>query len=136
MNKRRRAIYDKSGGLCWYCGITLPEKGWHADHFFPVVRDPYTKEIGIPEYNTDANLVPSCASCNNMKHSYEIEFFRKSIENFIASLNKYSTQYKIAKRYDLIEEKPKPVIFWYETHIPNFAETLKKRLHKGEGDVI
>lgn len=136
MNKKRRAIYDKSGGLCWYCGTVLPEKGWHADHFFPIRRNPHSKLPDIPEYDVEMNKVPACASCNNMKHAGSIELFRSSIENFIDSLNKYNTQYKIAKRYGLVEEKRQPVVFWYEKHIPGYAKILYKRLHKGEGDVV
>lgn len=136
MNKRRRAIYDKSGGLCWYCGTALPEKGWHADHFFPIRRNPNTKLPDLPAYDVEMNMVPACASCNNMKHAGSIELFRSNIEKFIDSLNKYSTQYKIAKRYGLIEEKPQPVVFWYEIHLPSYEKTLRKRLHKGEGDAI
>lgn len=120
MSKKRQAIYDKSGGKCWYCGCDLV-KGWHADHFEPVRRNPkWATDRGAvamlnPELNTEANKVPACASCNMMKSSLPIEHFRKQITQFINSLNEYSTQYKFAKRYGLITETSKPVVFWFET---------------------
>lgn len=61
------------------------------------------------------NQNPACASCNINKHSGSLEEFRQMIADFIKSLNRYSTQYKIAKRYGLISEIEKPVIFYFET---------------------
>ena len=29
----------KFGGKCAYCGSELPEKGWHADHVEPILRE-------------------------------------------------------------------------------------------------
>jgi hypothetical protein len=49
-----------------------------------------------------------------MKGSYDIEVFRRIVSEFITTLNKYNTQYKIAKRYGLIEEKSTEVVFWFE----------------------
>lgn len=60
------------------------------------------------------NQMPSCASCNINKHSGSLEDFRNLIENFITSLNRDSVQYKIAKRYGLIKEQVKPIIFYFE----------------------
>lgn len=49
INKKRQAIWDKSNGHCWYCGCQLGEKGWHADHFEPVVRNLVTGKPHFPE---------------------------------------------------------------------------------------
>lgn len=111
MNKSRKLIYDKSGGLCWYCGSEL-EKGWHADHFYPVVR--VEGRMLYPELDSIDNKVPSCPSCNMMKSSMPIESFRNTISEFISSLNSYTTQYKFAKKYRLITETKLPVKFWFE----------------------
>ncbi|WP_214797695.1 HNH endonuclease signature motif containing protein [Exiguobacterium sp. s5] len=115
MNKKRRAIYEKSNGHCWYCGCKLGDKGWHADHFEPIRRN-RDGTCCFPERDTEENKVPACASCNNMKGSYDLEVFRNIVKEFITTLNKYSTQYKIAKRYGLIEEKPREVVFWFESN--------------------
>ena len=37
--KQREELRLKFGGRCAYCGCQLPEKGWHADHIEPIVRD-------------------------------------------------------------------------------------------------
>lgn len=120
MSKKRQAIYDKSGGVCWYCGDPL-KKGWHADHFKAVRRnDKYSQdrfdcpEMEHPENDTEENKVPSCASCNIMKSQMSIEDFRSCISQFVESLNLYTNQYKFAKRYGLVVETNKPVKFWFE----------------------
>jgi len=45
-----------------------------------------------------------------------LEEFRKLIEGFMSYLNNKNTQYKIAKRYNLIKENIKPIIFYFETY--------------------
>ena len=120
MNKKRQAIYDKSGGKCWYCGDDLV-KGWHADHFEPVRRNPKwaiekfgSESMLNPELNTEENKVPACSSCNILKSSLGIEHFRQRIAQFVESLNLYTNQYKFAKRYGLVIETSGPVVFWFE----------------------
>lgn len=116
MNKKRKAIWDKSNGHCWYCGCELGEKGWHADHFEPIKRKWWLSENACehPERDTEENKVPACASCNMMKSSMPLESFRNVIEGFIKSLNRDSTQYKFAKKYGLIKETEASVTFWFE----------------------
>ena len=123
LTKRRRAIWDKSGGRCWYCGCPLSEKGWHADHVEPIERKLQyqfgkglftTDECRRPDRDTEGNLVPTCASCNIQKGSLSVEEFRYKLEHFIVSLNRDHTQYAVAKRYGLIEETGNHVTFWFE----------------------
>ena len=111
LSKNRQAIYDKSGGKCWYCGCVL-SKGWHSDHFYPVVR--VGKSMLFPDLDTPANKVPSCPQCNMMKSSMNIECFRSVVAGFIGSLNQYTTQYKFAKKYGLVIETTTDVKFWFE----------------------
>lgn len=127
ISKKRKAIFDKSGGKCWYCGCEL-QKGWHADHFYPIRRndvswmsDEAKAALNVnpcehPEHDTEENKVPACASCNMMKSSMGIEDFRQVVSGFINSLNEYSTQYKFARRYGLVVEVVKPVVFWFESN--------------------
>jgi hypothetical protein len=68
-----------------------------------------------PERFAVENQNPACASCNINKHSMSLEDFRKLIAGFMKHLNEISTQYKIAKRYGLVEEVTKPVVFYFET---------------------
>lgn len=127
-SKQRQAIWDKSGGHCWYCGGKLPEKGWHVDHLEPIVRKLQyqrgkglvtTNEYRRPDRERDDNKVPACASCNLQKHTLSVEEFRQMIAQMVHSLNRYHTIYGVAKRYDLIEETGNPVVFWFEKGDPS-----------------
>lgn len=64
-------------------------------------------------FNLD-NQMPACASCNINKHSSSLEDFRSLIQGFMKHLNEVSTQYKIAKRYGLVTEDIKPIVFYFE----------------------
>lgn len=117
--KLREQVFNKFNGKCAYCGCELPKKGWHIDHLLPVVRCPRTGKKLYPERDEISNMMPSCQSCNINKHSDSIENFRALIYGFINSLNKYSTQYKIAKRYGLIKENNIDIKFYFETTTTN-----------------
>lgn len=132
----RQKVFDKYGGRCAYCGCELT-KSWHVDHLLPVKRKKKVVEgcyietlsgkhtwiprhfindgYDFPERDVIENKVPACGSCNIQKHSQSVEVFREQIASFITSLNKYHTIYKFAKRYGLVEETGKPVIFYFET---------------------
>lgn len=116
----RQKIFDKYDGRCAYCGCEL-QKGWHVDEIEPIRRNwkyvdhkkVFTDCLHPERLNID-NQNPSCASCNINKHSMSLEDFRNSIAGYMKHLNEISTQYKIAKRYGLIEETGKKVVFWFE----------------------
>lgn len=126
--KQRQIVFDKYGGRCAYCGCEL-EKGWHADHLEPCRRIVKTESVLQPEgykkverligySNPDANHInnymPACPSCNINKHSDTIERFRASIAQYVNSLNLYSVQYRMAKKFGLIQETGNPVVFHFE----------------------
>jgi len=122
----REIIFNKFGGRCAYCGDPL-QKGWHVDEIEPVRRnhvwnhDKRRNEIDKnnpmmhPERLHIDNQNPSCASCNINKHSESLEDFRKAIKGYMVHLNERNTQFKIAKRYGLVIEIDKPVVFYFET---------------------
>lgn len=131
--QQREAIRMKYNNRCAYCGCELT-KGWHVDHVEPcrrIMKSEYIpqregvnemgrwvdKLVGYsnPDANHIDNYIPSCASCNINKHSDSLEGFRKNIAAYMKHLNEISTQYKIAKRYGLIIETGKPVVFYFET---------------------
>jgi len=77
------AVFNKTGGVCFYCGCALPadtefydgqgkvfmrSRNWHIDHVMP-----YSKG---GTHHID-NLVPSCTTCNLQKHD-------KTDDEFIA----------------------------------------------------
>jgi len=113
----RQRIWDKSGGVCWYCGEGL-KRGWHTDHFLPLKRNP-DGTMQNPENDSFENLVPSCASCNIMKSDMDIEGFRHRIGNFIERLNRDIPVYRHAERYGLVQETGKDVVFWFENNRGN-----------------
>ena len=131
LNKTDRLIvFDKYGGKCAYCGCDL-EKGWHVDHIEPIKRNYYYNRHkrkwmsrGSCENPNDdmSNFNPSCPSCNRMKSSFTLKQFRELIGGFINSLNSYHPQYRFVKKYGLVEETNKPVVFYYEKYEQNFLE--------------
>lgn len=122
----RQKVFDKYGGKCAYCGCEL-QKGWHVDEIEPVRRNKIwdavkrkwvvlkSKPMEHPERMNIENQNPACASCNINKHSDSLENFRTAIKKYVESLNLYSTQYKIAKRYGLITETNIEVKFYFES---------------------
>lgn len=121
--KEREIIFNKYGGKCSYCGDEL-QKGWHVDELLPVKRNhKYDKDkqkfvwdgtYQHPERLNIDNQMPSCPSCNINKHNGSIDEFRSLITGFMKHLNEVNTQYKIAKRYGLVKEEIKPIVFYFE----------------------
>lgn len=123
----RELIRLKYNNRCAYCGCEL-QKGWHVDEVEPVRRNYSTEYDQIkqkyvrkfvsytnPEKLHIDNQIPACASCNINKHSDSIENFRSLIQGFKKHLNEINTQYKISKRFGLVVEVDKPVVFYFET---------------------
>lgn len=121
--EKRNIVRMKFNNKCAYCGCEL-HKGWHIDELLPVRRNmklnkARTKYIHDGTYehperlNID-NQMPACPSCNINKHSMSLEDFRNLIQGFRKHLNEKSTQYKISKRYGLINEVIAPVVFYFE----------------------
>ena len=126
--KQRELIFNKYGGKCAYCGCELM-RGWHIDELKPIRRNKkwdrkkrawiYDGTCRHPDRLHIDNQMPACASCNINKHSMSLEEFRRLVGGFLTSLNRDSTQYKIAKRYGFIEEVVKPVVFYFESYTPD-----------------
>jgi hypothetical protein len=71
-------------------------------------------ECRYPQRECMDNCMPACASCNINKHAMKLEEYRQLVEGFMKHLNERNTQYKIAKRFGLVIEQVKPVIFFFE----------------------
>lgn len=117
---KRQRIWDKSGGKCWYCGTQLNPDNWHQDHFLPRFRNDskirldYLRSKGRAGTDAEANLVPSCPSCNIQKATYTIEEFREHVESQFKTLAAQST-FRIAERYGIVIRHQKRVVFWFES---------------------
>ena len=125
LNKSQRHILShKYNNKCAYCGCDLPER-WHADHIEPCIRNRvwnsekydwvFDGTYENPENNNIDNFNPACPKCNINKHQMTIEQFRDSIKQYVESLNKYSVQYQMAKKYNLVNESEIDVKFYFET---------------------
>lgn len=130
LNKtQRETLKQKYNGHCAYCGAVLGEK-WHADHIIPVRRDfnwvkcektghHVAKQNGKmfnPENDTLDNLNPACVPCNINKSCADLESWRKVLSGYVNGLNKHGQYsiYRHAKRFGLIVETEKPVVFYFE----------------------
>lgn len=122
----RKLVFDKYNGRCAYCGCEL-EKGWHVDHVEPCRRITETVQVkgqwmfterligyANPKANHIDNYMPSCPSCNINKHGDTIEGFRQSIKGYLRSLNLRIVQYKMVKKYGLVQETEVDVVFHFE----------------------
>lgn len=104
-DEERLQIYNKYGGKCAYCGCVLDYEEMTIDHILPIYRG---------GTNYPVNLNPCCKSCNRYKSSNTVEEFRKKVGYILNRLNKNNSTYKIAKKYNLIEENNHEIKFYYE----------------------
>lgn len=125
LNKKQRDVLRLMfGGKCAYCGVELPEKGWHADHVKPIDRKMRwdreqrrlvaTGECYRPENDTVDNLFPACQPCNTHKGPSSLEGWRKELERVTGILHRGYPTYRHAVRFKQIVEQPGPITFWFE----------------------
>jgi len=81
----REKIYNKTKGKCYYCGKDCLE-----------------------------NKAPACPRCNLRKDTLTVEQFRQEIQKQVDRLREYSSQFRLALDYGLIEAVDKDVVFYYE----------------------
>lgn len=107
------------GGKCAYCGVDLPEKGWHVDHVKAVQRKYKwvmdtngwqgklvdTGELWSTENDVIENLFPSCGPCNIHKGSYSLDGWREELERITGILHRGYPTYRHAVRFGQIQEK-------------------------------
>lgn len=125
--KKREALRAKFGGRCAYCGHELNPR-WQADHVEPVnrkhdwVRQPngsskavYSGEMWNPENDREDNLVPACSACNNDKFNLSLEEWRNRLADLIGVCQRNHSAYRHAMRFGLVQETPKPIVFYFES---------------------
>jgi len=101
--KLRQELKEKHNCKCGYCGILLKAK-FHIDHIEPFFNGGKCEED---------NLMAVCISCNLQKGGRSLECFRDLIEDKLNQL-KLVANYEVVKRYGMIKEFPKKIIFEYE----------------------
>jgi|GEM_PF-1557910 len=122
----RASILDKSNGRCWYCGTNLTGTKWQADHFHPIIRYGDGK-CAYPQLDTMANMVPSCAPCNNYKLSASVEVFRRNVAEQERLTLQASTGLRMLNRMNRVTFSQDPVKFWFEESglsVPDIYEIL------------
>ncbi|AOA58310.1 HNH endonuclease [Acinetobacter larvae] len=112
--EQREQLKQKYGGHCAYCGCTLSDK-WHADHFEPIRRNNDGTCLN-PELDVFQNLMPACPVCNKNKHSYPLEYWRKTLEDANRKLTKYVANYRLALMFGQVKETTQPVVFYFERY--------------------
>lgn len=101
----RKAVHNKCGGHCAYCGCQITLKQMQVDHVQP---------ISVNGKDDLTNMLPACRSCNNYKSTLTLDKFRAAIENWPFVLRRDSTTYKNAVRFGMVIPNPHPVIFYFE----------------------
>ena len=113
--KVREAVYDKYQGHCAYCGKKLEYKDMQLDHMIPRQREHF-KKYTEEEIECFENYMPSCRRCNHYKRAHSLETFREMIETIPQKLVRDSYIYKVGLDYNLIEEHPHKIEFYFENH--------------------
>lgn len=85
-----------------------------VDHIIPR-RNWEIKKNHLPDVDHIDNLLPACRYCNRLKDTFDLEGFRKTVRLQLQRVNDYSANYRMAKRYGLVIEQPKEIVFYFET---------------------
>ena len=101
----REQVYNKYNGHCAYCGEAIEYKEMQVDH----VVSKYWYN-GVDDIS---NYMPACRQCNFYKSTLSLEDFRKRLETITDRL-KNEFIYKVALKYGLVEERKKPIKFFFE----------------------
>jgi 5-methylcytosine-specific restriction endonuclease McrA len=112
----RKLVYDKYNGCCAYCGCEMTFKEMQVDHLVSklIFSLKSNKIYTDKDLNDIDNLMPSCRVCNKWKSAHSLEQFRKEISQQLKRLNEYNANFRFAKKYGLIQETPKDIIFHFE----------------------
>ena len=102
--KVRKAVYEKYGGRCAYCGKPLEPRQMRVDHIA-------AKCFGGSD--DLENLYPSCTDCNGIKSNGTIEQLRETVSHFMDTIKK-DVRYRMLLSYGLIEETPHEIEFLFE----------------------
>lgn len=120
----KEMLYAKFDGHCAFCGEELSGKWciWDIEPRETVVKRNGTIILGNDSYE---NKLPACNSCNSTRlhHSgdrlarIDIEQFRQALyqeHEFLAHLSMYSTYYRKALKFGLIQETGNAIVFYFE----------------------
>ena|ERR1035437_7610520 len=108
----RKVVFAKYDGHCAYCGCKLGER-FSIDHLVPLRR----WDTSLPKGESKLhNYLPACHSCNSGKNSFDLEVWRKQIQNRFDVLQRDSSQFRILLRFNVIQKTNQDVVFYFEKH--------------------
>ncbi len=124
--EKRKIIHSKFDGKCAYCGIPIQIKDMQVDHIISKYNfkmclihnwkiPEFLRHLTINDLDSIDNLFPACRVCNGWKSTYHLELFRSEIQEQVKRLNERHANYRMAKKYGLIQEVERPVVFYFET---------------------
>jgi len=119
----RQKVWEKCEGHCGYCGEAIAINDMQVDHIWPQNRAHQIPGLAIHDHK---NLMPACRVCNNWKSTYTVELFRLQIIDQVKQLRQRSANYRMAKRYGLIEETGLKVVFYFENRQTAACEMLRE----------
>lgn len=118
---KRKEVHAKYSGRCAYCGEEITYKQMQVDHIIPQNRYSATHKGliykgKIVEYDKDdlVNLNPACRVCNLWKSTFLLGEFRIEVEAQVDRLRLRSSNFRLAEKYGLVEEKQTSVEFYFE----------------------
>lgn len=123
----RESVYSKFGGHCAYCGEEIRYKDMQVDHVVPKLNwdvwwankknefPLFIRHLGKGDVNHLDNLFPSCRECNKSKDTFSINVFRHQMEAQLTRAILYSRNYRMAKKFKQVIERPVPIVFYFES---------------------
>lgn len=106
----KRAIWNKYGHKCAYCGADLTLRECHLDRYYPKNGD------------DPKNLMPACDACFCHKNGRTPGEFQAYLESEFARLRK-THLYRTARRYGMVRESP-----WTFHYLSQAAQNERNRI--------
>lgn len=111
----RLEVYEKCNHRCAYCGCELEYKDMQVDHIKSIYSNmDYKQTMTEQEMYSIENLLPACRQCNFYKSVFTLEVFRERLQTTMIKSLRKNFGYRLAVKYGLVEEKMKPITFYFE----------------------
>lgn len=111
----RLEVYEKCNHRCAYCGCELEYKDMQVDHIKSIYSNmEYKQTMTEQEMYSIENLLPACRQCNFYKSVFTLEVFRERLQTTMIKNLRKNFGYRLAVKYGLVEEKMKPITFYFE----------------------
>ena len=111
----RLEVYEKCNHRCAYCGCELEYKDMQVDHIKSIYSNmDYKQTMTEQEMYSIENLLPACLQCNFYKSVFTLEVFRERLQTTMIKNLRKNFGYRLAVKYGLVEEKMKPITFYFE----------------------